>query len=219
MQKIVYINYADAYELFAEGDVLLFRGQKFYSKFIQAGTASPYTHVGVASKPNGLWEVVFFHGKTGGATQNIAQVCKDEGPVIDIYRPTSHQDRSYFIPQTGEVYSFSTPFNGKAVTNIMRKMTGLPYGWRRIWWIFKYKLFLHNFLFSHNDFILDDEVKDIVYPICSSTVAYAFNRYGIDLIKNKGDNWTTPADLALSPNLNYLFTIKFNPETDQKFLK
>jgi hypothetical protein len=55
--------------------------------------------------------------------------------------------------------------------------------------------------------LTSDEIKDIVYPVCSTAVAYSFNKNSFDLIKNRNDSWTKPGDIAESTLLHYLFTM------------
>ena len=61
MKDFVYVPYDNALSLVHEGDVLLFRGKKFWSFFIRQITQSPYSHAALASWHNGdneLLEIV-----------------------------------------------------------------------------------------------------------------------------------------------------------------
>ena len=88
----------------------------------------------------------------------------------------------------------------------MRKMTGLPYGWKRIWWIAQYKLPVLRFFYKI-EHLVDDTSTELIYPVCSTAVAYSFSKEGFDLVHNRADKATEPSDLSRSPLLQYLFTI------------
>ena len=88
----------------------------------------------------------------------------------------------------------------------MRNLTGIPYGWRRILWLIIRNLPFFR-LFSNVANLTSDEQKPIIYPVCSTAIAYCFSKADSDLIHERADEWTEPSDLALSPMLNYLFTI------------
>ena len=88
----------------------------------------------------------------------------------------------------------------------MRKLTALPYGWRRIWWMAKHKMAGLRFFYKPDDLMIDT-VKDVVYPVCSTAVSYSFNKNGYDLITNRSDEWTEPGQISMSPRLSYLFTL------------
>ena len=214
----VMIPYHKAVKLLQEGDVLLFRKGSWYTRFIKSAGWTKYCHVGIASKPNGMWEIIQFHGSTGGATQNLALMAKSDALFIDVYRPSPHQDRYVMDPTTLEVIPTTREFNGRAVTNVMRKLTGLPYGWRRIWWLMKRRLVIWNLFFNKVDLITDEDNNTIVYPVCSTAVAYAFHQAGFGLLHNKSSEFYEPGDLALSTNLNELFTICWDIEKDKDFL-
>jgi len=175
--------------------------------------------VGVASRPNGLIEVVDFHGSTGGGvSHNLARIVKNQPGEIDVYRPSPIWTNLTFKDNkvNVEVKEF-TPKIARSITNTMRKMTGLPYGWKRIWWMAKRKLVGLRIFYNPTD-LINDELDAIIYPVCSTAVAYAFSKEGFDLIKNKSDNWSEPGHISLSTNLNKLFTITWDKEKDEEFL-
>jgi len=111
-----------------------------------------------------------------------------------------------FDKDTKETHLITRKFDGKAVTRTMRQLTGLPYGYSRIWWMLKHKLVGLRLFYSAEDLMLDT-VKDVVYPVCSTTTAYAFNIHGYDLINNRSDEWTEPGQIAESTRLSYLFSL------------
>jgi hypothetical protein len=199
------LNYAQAIKYLKEGDVLLFRGHGLISAFIKRFGEGKYSHVGIASKHEDIWECVEFREWKGGRSVNLEKYVEICGCEIDVYRPIS--SRKIIIAKTpGSIEEREIPLEATMVTKCMRKMTGLPYGWKRIWWIATHKIPILRFLYNIES-VTNDRYKDLIYPICSTAVAYAFNSVGYDLIHNRSDEYTEPSDLATSALIFYLFTI------------
>ena len=215
--NLIYRPYEEVQQLIKEGDVLLFRGQSFTSKIIQAYGEGSYSHVGVASWSNGsdspILECVEFREGKGGRTVNLKRQVEYNDCLIDVYRPIPFFTNIQYNKDAGIIKVVRKPFNGKLVTNTMRRMTGLPYGWRRIWWIFKRKMVILRLFYSRED-LVDDTTKEVIYPVCSTATSYAFSKDDFDLIKNKSDNWTEPSHIATSARLNYLFTLCIKDRTN-----
>ncbi len=212
MKKVILPYNKIAKKLIQEGDVLLHRSNAWYSKVIQRMTRSEYSHVSLASWHNGnnLLEIIEFHGlRGGGNTRILSRVVKEESECIDVYRPVRKQQRIKLDVQTLTAQWHTYYFNDKNTTNTMRKLTGLPYGWKRMWWFIKQYLVGLRLFYNMND-IMDDTVKDVVAPVCSTSIAYVFSKNDFDLIPNKSDTCVKPGDLACSPMLNYLFTLKWD---------
>ena len=204
MNKIL-LPYESAKQFIEEGDVLLFKGQGLFSKiFMRAASESTYTHVGVASLHNGIIECVEFKEKFGGRTTNLENQF-DEYEEIDVYRATPFFSKYGFCSEHG-IDLQRIPFDGKLVTSCMRKMTGLPYGWMRIWEIAKIKLPFIRFFYSKEK-LMEDELKEIILPVCSTALAHCFNQHGFDITPCKSDEFSQPADFARSGRLSYLFTM------------
>lgn len=206
------MKYREARKIINDGDILLFRGQGIVADFIKVAGQSDYSHVGVASwhGTNGgrMLECVEFREWKGGRTVNLEQYVKDNSGVIDVYRPDPYFTKIIFNPKTKEIEIKELDFNGKNVTNSMRKTTGLPYGWSRIWWMAKRKIPFLRFIYDVNS-IMDDDITTETYPVCSTAVARAFSIHGYDLVKNRSDDYTEPSDIARSSKINYLFTLEF----------
>jgi len=200
-------RFEKARNLLKEGDVLLFSGNSIVSKLIQRAGEGKYSHVGVASSvgSNGdkIWECVEFREWKGGRSVNLERYIEQE-KSIDVYRPVS--SRKIIVPVSGIPVEFDVKFDGKKVTNMMRRMTGLPYGWKRIAWIASYKLPILR-LFYNIDTVTDDTDHKIVYPVCSTAVAHSFSKVKYDLTHHRSDNSMEPSDIARSPLLFYIFTI------------
>ena len=88
------------------------------------------------------------------------------------------------------------------MTEDIIKWTGQPYGWNNIW-----KMFLRFMpgarLFKQNT--NDDEVAKA--KVCSTAVTVALRRNYMDPVPYLADDRVSPADLARSPLIHYLFTI------------
>jgi len=213
MKKLIY-SYEEIKPYINEGDVLLFRGTSIISKIIGAFSETNYSHVGVASWINGrantkdgILEIVEFREMRGGRSVNLQiEVGKYSGQ-IDVYRPIIHFGKTVFNPITKKVKYTEKPFDGKAVTDTMRKLSGLDYSYKRIWWIFKHKLWIWKIL-GNRESLMKDDIEDLIWPVCSTSLAYAFNKNGFDLIRNRSDEYMEPGDIAKSPRLNYFFTLE-----------
>lgn len=206
-------KYEDIKHLINEGDVLLFRGNGLFSRFVRAYSISAYSHVGILSWSNGdsntkdgILELIEFREGLGGRTVILDRIVQKYSGLIDVHRPCKNFSQSRFNSVVKEVEYVTIPFDGKVVTKTIRRLTGLSYGWRRVWWIIKYRLLLLG-LYNNYESMMNDETRDVIYPVCSSVVAYAFSKNYYDLIKNKSDEWTSPGDIATSPRLSYLFTL------------
>jgi hypothetical protein len=212
-KKRIYITWRDAKSLIEEADIFLFRGSAWYSWIIKKFTQSEYSHVALASWHNGvdgtekLLELIEFHGfRGGGVVIDPDTYFPGESGLVDIYRPSDHYDFCWYNQDTRKVEQVTIKLFPKAVTHTMRRLTGLPYGWRRMWWFAKRYMAGIRLFYDLED-LTSDDTKDIVYPVCSTAIAYSFNHNCFDLMHNKGDEWTKPSDVSESTLLHYLFTI------------
>lgn len=212
----IYVPYNEARLLIKEGDVLLFRGQGYVSYLIQKAGEGTYSHVALASWHNHIGmepilEVTEFREGYGGRTTSLSRAYKKDinNGIIDVYRAASSVKKLYFNPRTKTVDVSTVTFNPRAITNYMRNLTGLPYGWSRIWWIATHKLFGFRLFYNISSVSNDCNVLDVdkIYPVCSTAVAACFDSIGYDLIPQRSDEWTEPNDLSRSAFLHYLFTI------------
>jgi len=205
----IYVPYREkARDLIQEGDVLLFRGRGIVSKAIQKVTQGRYSHVGLASwhsNDNNILELVEFREWKGGRTTNFSRNLEKFDRQIDVYRVLSPKKVVTFNQDDLSFSERWVNFNPHDVTYELRKMTGLPYGLRRIWWMAKFYMFGLRFLIN-DPTIYDDESREVVFPVCSTAVAACFSKHGFDLIQNRSDERTTPVDIARSPLLSYMFT-------------
>lgn len=205
------LSYKVAEQYIEEGDVLLFRGNGIIGKFIKSFSNGPHSHVAVASWHNGgnspkVLECIEFREFYGGRTTSLEIQVEKYSGLIDVYRPNPKFYGMYYNSVTQSIQKTEHTFNGKAVTNCMRKMTGLPYGYKRIWYIAKLKLAGLRLFFNYNDLSIDS-VGQVIYPVCSTALAHCFNSNDFDIVKNKSDQYTEPSDFSRSNELNYLFTL------------
>jgi hypothetical protein len=207
-----YLPYSEAKELIQEGDILLFRGKTVFSWLIMRASDGLYSHVGIASwvfndkNEKVELEVIEFKEWKGSRAVSLENYVAQWPGRIDVFRPNPSHTWLEFDPETKTVRRHKLFFFGRTITAAFRKLTGLPYGWKRIWWLAK-----NHFIFSRafadpNSF--DDTLKEKdVYPVCSTAVAYLFHKYYIDLVHFRSNERTEPSDISRSPILNYLFTL------------
>jgi len=198
------IKYDQAKELIQEGDILLFRGSGIIGFLIKRYTAGLHSHVALAHKDGDILECVEFREFMGGRSVSLkSQV--DAAPLsIDVFRPV----KSISYEELDEDGNFKlieknyTKETASAMTEDIIRWTGQPYGWKNIW-----KMFLRFIpgarLFQQN--INDDEVAKA--KVCSTAVTVALRRNYMDPVPYLADARVSPADLARSPLLQYLFTI------------
>jgi hypothetical protein len=205
------MKFEDARRHLREGDVLLFRGGGLVSHLIKRAGEGNYSHVAVASahKDNGhsFWECVEFREWRGGRTVNLERYVQDNPGLIDVYRACDHVTNIWYNEDSDSVENKIVPYNGKAVTNMMRRMTGLPYGWKRIYYIATRKMPFLRWFYSIDSIVQDDPQEEAIYPVCSTAMAHAYNKMGYDLLHNRSDAATEPSDVSRSPLLHYIFTL------------
>ncbi len=211
MKNFIYLNYDKAKPLIEEGDVLLFRSNNWYSFFIKKISQSLYSHSALASwhstnGEEGILEILEFHLFSGGAAKNLKNMVEQYPGIIDVYRPSPTRYELKYYPDNGVLVN-EKKYDGKAVTNTMRRLTALPYSLLKIGLLAKgYSFGLR--LLNNVKAISDDTLKKSFSYVCSTSVAHSMNANGYDLIKNLSDSKTKPGDLASSSSLNYLFTLK-----------
>ena len=202
------------------GDVLLYRGRGVASFFISGLTDSRYTHVGIlffengepmvkiVDKPSRLDRafVAHFREWKGGIIVSLKREVKRYRGRIDVYRP-SKEFPVVAINFDGTVNESTIPYDGNRVANKIKALTGIDYGWSRIAVLWARKWFGLR-LFTKKTGEVTDIHAPLISPVCSSSIAWCFNTCGYVLVNNKNPNLVTPADLAESPHLHYLYTLE-----------
>lgn len=212
-QNYIEIKYEDARSLIQEADVLLFRNKGFFPYWIKQATESPYTHVALASwlhDEKGVpihLECVEFREWKGGRVVNLSTVVKSSNKRIDVYRAPNYIPIIKFDDEKNEIVRGLIRLNKLDITQCMRQLTGLPYGWRRIFWLATFHLGILRLIPSAKAYC-DALENDVVYPVCSTTVAHCYQKHFVDLTHNRCNARMEPSDVARSPILNYLFTLE-----------
>ena len=200
----IFIPYSKAQYLINEGDILLFRGYGFISYWIKWASKGEYSHVGMASRNGNIVECVEFREFKGGRTINLLNYLQEMSGRIDVYRVSSSA-LTYTLDNEYKVHKEVVRYNGRNVTNLMRGLTGLPYGWQRICLLAQHHLPIIRF-FSSTKFE-DKSENGSLYPVCSTAVAASIRKTYVDLMPNLSDFEMTPSDIGRSSLVHYLFTI------------
>lgn len=204
------INYEQGQSLLKEGDILLFRGSGLFSFIIKRFGQGEYSHAGIASmwRSNGhwRWECSEFREWMGSRTVDLSHYVSANSGAIDVYRAVSTYYKPYYCEKDKIIKSKRYFLDEKCVTNTMRGMTGLAYGYKRIWYIAQHKIPFLRFLYDIKKTV-DDTLEEPIYPVCSTAIAYSFSKCGYDLVPNKSDKYTEPSELSRSSLLSYLFTL------------
>lgn len=206
MHRIM-IPYETAKHYVEEADVLLFRGKGLIGKAICAYTRSEYSHVGLAHWDDEMLMCVEQREFKGGRSTDLQVQVYQNPDIIDVYRaephvciPTITYSEDVNIDWKRHYLNTQTK---KDITKTALKLTGTSYGWRTIWGIFKgYAPFLRLLRRQKNG---DDKISKAY--VCSTLATFAYRMNYIDLCPNLSDSRTTPADLARSSSLHYLFTL------------
>ena len=198
------IKYDQAKELIQEGDILLFRGSGAIGFLIKRYTGGVHSHVAIAHKDGDVLECVEFREFMGGRSVSLKSQVDNSPLNIDVFRPVKSISYEEMDAEgnTKLIEKNYTEETASAMTEDIIKWTGQPYGWSNIW-----KMFLRFIpgtrLFQQN--INDDEVAKA--KVCSTAVTVALRRNFMDPVPYLADDRVSPADLARSPILQYLFTI------------
>jgi len=209
MQRI-FIPFKKAKSHIKEADILLFRPAVWYEHILAITQMGEYSHVGLASWHNGnnLLEIIQFSGSDGGGnTKNLGRVVQQLPHLIDVYRVSDCRQGIFFNPATQAIETKKVVLPRKQITNMLRSFTGLPYGWKGIWWFLKKWMVGLRLFYSMQD-VVNDTTQEVVAPVCSTIIAHIFSHHDFDLIKNRADKYISPGVLALSTHLHYLFTLE-----------
>jgi hypothetical protein len=207
----LYIPYSVARKYISEGDILLFRGNGRISNWIQWAGKGEYSHVAMASwramPGHSLLECVEFKEWKGGRVVNLSTQVNENNRLIDVYRlsPKVVQLKARRDGNGLLVIPSVLRYNGADATQVMRELTGLPYGWKRIWKLARHYIPGLRMLISPS--FEDKSANGRLFPVCSTAVAAAIRRVYVDLMPNLSDFEMMPSDLARCRDLHYLFTL------------
>ena len=202
---MILVPYHEAKAYIKEADVLLFRGRGLSSWMIQRYGSGVHSHAGMAHWDGDNLQCLEFREFKGGRATSLKRQVETHPDNIDIFRPahTVHHNQFSVWPETDieKIHIFNESM-ADGVTDVMIKLTGLPYGWKNIW-----KLARHYIPFARlaKQNIKDDDPMNVF--VCSTAVAYAFRKAYVDPVPYLADSAVMPADLARSALFKYQFTI------------
>lgn len=211
-RRICLIKYDEAKKYIQEGDVLLFRGEGILSKIIQSIGQGYYSHVGIASWVYDEYghkqylECIEFREWIGSRAISLNNYVNDNPNIIDVFRPIPQYKEYIFCCKQRNPIIIDKVFDGKLLTTEFRELTGLPYGWSRIFWLARFHI-LGLRLLSWSEGIEDEDKSREFYPVCSTIVAHLFAKHYTKLLRFRSSARTEPSDISRSPILNYMFTL------------
>jgi hypothetical protein len=178
------LEYADNRSSIRNGDVLMYRGRTMESRIIQWATHSRYSHAGLA-----VW------------WNNRLMVMEAVGKGV-IVTPLSNNVSSY----RGDVEWFTSveeiPEDQRMVmVDFAQQELGKEYAlWRAV-------LLGVRLLFKH-DLRTRDHLRREGRLFCSHYVAETYNALGRDLKRGVSDRFMSPGDIASSPLLKRIGTLR-----------
>ncbi len=206
------IKYEEAIDYINDGDILLFRGTGIISSIIQAIGEGYYSHVGMASwtydkegNKQSL-DCIEFREWIGSRAINLDNYVNDNPGLIDVFRPVPEYTIMKYCCKQRIPVETKIKYDGKKLADEFRLLTGLPYGWGRIFWLAQFHL-LGFRLFNWKAGLEDVDSKKEFYPVCSTIVAYLFAKHYTRFLHFRSSDRTEPSDIARSPILNYMFTL------------
>lgn len=204
------IKYDEYIKIAKDGDLLLFKGSGIVSKLIQWYTKGSYSHAALVSLVYGKggditgYEVVEFREFVGSRITNLQNYIQIYPGQIDVFSPVTYHNQPFFDCNTKTRSNRRILFNGRRIVNELRNHTGRPYSYRSIIAMFLYYLPLP--LLSKG--VYDDRLGDnLVSAVCSSSIAYCFNKHFLDLVPHRADDLVSPADLSRSCLVSLMGTL------------
>ena len=196
---MILIPYNDAIQQIKEADILLFRGRGIISWLIKRYGGGAHSHVGMAHWDGDNLECIEFREFKGGRAVSLKSQVETHPDNIDVFRaakrimPGGPNEDNYAL----------TEATAGAITDTMKDITGLDYGWKNFW-----KLAKHYAPFCRlaEQNMKDEEPNEVF--VCSTAVTYAYRKNYLDPTPYLADSATTPADLARSALFSYQFTIQ-----------
>ena len=210
--KKINVKFDDAIQYLENGDLALFSWSGFFGNLIKIQTVSNYNHVGVVVHTNGkynppIWEVAEYREFIGSRIVSLQNYVEQNPGKIDIYRHARYNYKYYFCPQQKRIVEVKVKFEGEKFTECMRKLTGLPYGWSRIFYIWATRIPILRWFCNYDEILSDLPDEKLISAVCSTSVAHCHSQIGWDSTRNKADKYIEPADFARSANLDYIFTL------------
>jgi len=182
------LSYREAREQIRSGDVLLFRREKKWLHYLIAkGTRGEHVHAAMACWWGPILFCVETIQETGGRAVALSSQIKIAPNCCDVFRV-----REELAPT----------LHPKVAIEMMLRNTGTRYGWKKLLSLAWRRLPLVRLFVK-----TPQREKEAQRWHCSGVVSEAMRSAGVDLVPNLASWATTPADLARSAAINYLFTI------------
>jgi len=159
------------------GDVIMYKGKKFFPRLIRWLTGYPYSHAGIAVWWNQrlmVMEAVMRGVTISPLSRNIYQH-KGNVEWFKCKKEISEEDRLRMV-------IFAQEELGKSYARWKTMLFGLKVLFKR-------------------DLSKKDELRMEDKLFCSQYVAQIYNSIGLDLKKNREDRFMSPGDIASSPLL------------------
>jgi hypothetical protein len=172
---------------FADGDLLLWRGQYLVSKFFERWTNGRYSHAALVAN----WD----------DTQMVLQA---EAPYIQAV-PLRRTVRKY----PGSVYwyklapEYESGIDVEKVLHEARRYLGRSFGYLDIF---------RDMMHRRFHWPLPHDPKKPKAMFCSEYVSHCFRTGGMPIVPDREDMDTLPSDIAESKNLVFQATLKPDPE-------
>lgn len=201
-----FVPYEEVKDLIKEGDILLFRGTGLIGFFIKRYTNGDHSHVAMAHLDGDTWECVEFREFMGGRSVSLRSQVAAYPTMIDVFRPLDSVSYQV-LGKCNEIEIVKKQYSKEVAANTVKNIirwTGQPYGWVNIFaMIARFVPFIRLFTKQNTD---DDELSEA--KVCSTAVTIALRKNYMDPVPYLADDRVSPADLARSPLLQYLFTIE-----------
>ena len=195
---MILVPYNEALGRIKEADVLLFRGEGLMSWMIKRYGGGTHSHAAMAHWDDDDLQCIEFREFKGGRIVAMKSQVKTHPDNIDVFRAASRITHG----GSGDNYAL-TDATTEAITDTMKEITGLDYGWKNFWRLAKH--YAPFFRLAEQN--MKDEEPNEVF-VCSTAVTYAYRKNYVDPTPYLADSATTPADLARSALFTYQFTIE-----------
>ena len=169
------VDYPSVRDEIQDGDILLFRGKSWLSRFICWVTDSPYSHAGILAWWNGRLMVLEAVSR-GVRTSRMSLVVSKYSGKVELW--TTDESLSRFeVIRTAQLLLGKRYSKFKLVQNLKRLLFG-----------------------RGRDEPIDPEAPPEDF-VCSEFVSRVWRAGGIDLVKDTPDVYTMPSDIAKSPSV------------------
>jgi len=205
---MVFIPYEEAKNIIKEGDILLFKGTGFIGFLIKRYTDGEHSHVAMAHLDGDTWECVEFREFIGGRSVSLRSQVSNNPTTIDVFRPLNNISYEDFN-ENNEIIIVNKRYTEEVAKNTVKdiiKWTGQSYGWINIFTMIVRFIPFAKLLLKQDTDDDDDELSHA--KVCSTAVTIALRKNYMDPVPYLADDRVSPADLARSPLLQYLFTIE-----------